>query len=132
MIPTATILTSQIEEISYPARTYKILIDEDRISGYTDEIDALMQTIYLILNTERYKFIIYSWDYGVELVDLIGKPMPYVISEAQRRIVEALMQDDRIEEVTDFTFEKNRNTLHITFKVRSIYGTIEVEKEVTV
>lgn len=132
MIPTATILNSQIEEISYPARTYKILIDDDRISGYTDEIDALMQTIYLILNTERYKFIIYSWDYGVELVDLIGKPMPYVISEAQRRIVEALMQDDRIEEVTDFTFEKNRNTLHITFKVRSIYGTIEAEKEVTV
>lgn len=132
MIPTATILTSQIEEISYPARTYKILINEDRISGYTDEIDALMQTIYLILNTERYKFIIYSWDYGVELVDLIGKPMPYVISETQRRIAEALMQDDRIEEVTDFTFEKNRNTLHITFKVRSIYGTIEVEKEVTV
>ena len=131
MIPTTQILTTPIEEVTYPTMTYKILIENDRISGYTDDLDAVIQAVYLILNTERYKFPIYSWDYGVEIVDLIGKPIPYVISEVERRIVEALMQDDRIEKVDNFRFEKDGRKLHVTFDVQTIYGTIEAEKEVT-
>lgn len=132
MIPTTEILTTPIEEVTYPTRTYKILIDNNRISGYTDDLDAVIQAIYLILNTERYRHIIYSWDYGVEFLDLFGKPMPYVISEVERRIVDALTQDDRIEEVNNFVFERDGKKLHVTFDVRTIYGTVEAEKEVEI
>ena len=130
MIPNLTVLTSPIEEVDIPTRTYKILLENDRISGYTDGLDAVIQAIYLILNTERYRHIIYSWDYGVELLDLFGKPMPYVMSEAERRISEALLQDDRIVEVKNFIFEPNGKKLHVTFDVVTKYGTVQVDKDI--
>lgn len=142
MIPNIDILMKEIVEVDYPTRTYKIevrfdpkkTLDEidDRINGYTDDIDAVKQAIYLILGTERYKFIIYSWDYGVELVDLFGKPMPYVMSELPRRITEALTQDNRITGCKDFEFEINKSKLHTTFTVISTVGNIPTELEVTV
>lgn len=135
MIPEVDILMEEIEEVNYPTNTYLIQAvneEENCISGYTDDLDAIKQAINLILQTERYEFLIYSWDYGVELVDLIGKPMPYIMSEIPRRIKEALTQDERIVDVTDFEFEKNRNKLHTTFKVVTEVGDISTELEVNV
>lgn len=104
----------------------------DRINGYVDGIDAIIQSIYLILSTERYQYIIYSWDYGIELLDLIGQPMPYVMAELPRRIKDALTQDDRIEDVTDFEFEVMDKKLHTTFVVVSNLGNITTDLEVTI
>ena len=142
MIPSVDVLMNEIVEVEYPTRTYKIeirvdpeqTIDEldNRINGYTDDLDAVKQAIYLILGTERYQFIIYSWDYGVELVDLFGQPMPYVMSELPRRITEALTQDNRINGCKDFEFEINKSKLHTTFTVMSTVGDIPTELEVNV
>jgi phage baseplate assembly protein W len=104
----------------------------NRISGYVNDLEAVQQAIYLILSTERYKHIIYSWDYGVELLDLIGKPMPYVMAELPRRITEALTQDNRIEDVVDFEFETKGKRLHVKFTVVSSIGNIPTELEVEV
>ena len=134
MIPSINVLSEEITETTYTGITYKIKFGEstDRIAGFTDDIDAVKQAIYLILNTERYQYIIYSWDYGVELLDLYGKPMPYVMSELPRRIKEALVQDDRIEDVVDFEFERNGKKLHVTFTVVTSFGSISTEMEVDV
>lgn len=104
----------------------------DRINGLVDGIEAVKQTIYCILSTERYQYLIYSWDYGVELIDLYGKPMSYVMSELPRRIEEALTTDDRIDSVTDFEFEQNGKKLHTTFTVVTNVGNLEYELEVEV
>lgn len=103
-----------------------------RINGFVDGLDAVTQAIQLILSTERYKHLIYSWDYGVELYDLVGKPMPYVMSELPRRITEALTQDNRITDVTDFEFERNGKKLHVTFTAVTNLGNIPTELEVEV
>lgn len=136
MIPTTEILTEEITETTYPSRTYQIVVttdsESDRISGYIEDLNSVKQAIYLILGSERYQHLIYSWDYGIELIDLYGKPMPYVMAELPRRITDALTQDDRIETVTDFEFEVNRNKLHTTFTVISTYGDISAELEVNV
>lgn len=132
MIPTVNILTEQITETEYANRTYRIDTANNVISGYIDDLEALKQSIYLILSTERYEHIIYSWDYGIELVDLYGKPMPYVMSELPRRITEALTKDNRIEKVTDFEFEKHGKTLRTTFTVVTKIGNISSELEVDV
>lgn len=113
-----------------PNHTYKLDINQGRIKGTTDGLDALRQAVYLILSVERYQYPIYSYDYGVELVDLIGQPKDYVMSEVKRRITEALTQDDRINSVDDWIFEDAKNSLIITFTVYSIYGEIEIKKEV--
>ena len=142
MIPSVNILTEEITETTYPSNTYKIVIKHnpyadstkavDRISGYVDDLESVKQAIQLILGTERYQFPIYSWDYGVELVDLFGKPIPYVMSELPRRVKDALIQDDRIEDVINFAFETNGNKLHTTFTVVTNIGNVETELEVTV
>lgn len=135
MIPNIEILTQKITETKYPNRTYKVVVldtQDDRINGYTDGLDAIKQAIYLILSTERYQHIIYSWDYGVELLDLIGKPMPYVIAELPRRIKEALTQDNRITDVVDFEFTPTHNKLHTTFTVVTNVGNISTELEVEI
>lgn len=153
MIPNLEILTEEITKVNYPGNTYRIVFGAtnkaitqnllslrmsteveatDRISGYVDGLAAIAQAVYLILSIERYEYIIYSWDYGIELVDLIGKPMPYVIAELPRRIKEALIQDNRIDDVKDFEFEKKGKRLYTKFTVVSNVGNISTELEVEV
>lgn len=115
-----------------PSYTYKLDIDKGRIRGMTDEADALLQAVYLILSVERYQYPIYSFNYGVELTDLIGQPKDFVMSEVKRRITEALTQDDRIESVDEWAFETTKKSVIVTFTVHTIFGDIETTKEVAV
>lgn len=131
---TDTGATAAVEADLQPNKTYKMLVDESRISGtLAKDIAAVEQAAYKILNTERYKHVIYSWNYGAELQDLFGKPMPWVLSEIPRRIREALVQDDRIRDVTDFnlTYDKKGNVLAL-FTIKSIYGDITAQKGVNI
>ncbi len=115
-----------------PSHTYKLDISKGRVKGTTEDADALLQAVYLILSVERYQYPIYSYDYGVEMADLIGQPKDYVMSEVKRRITEALTQDDRINSVDGWEFESTKKALVVTFTVHTIYGDIETTKEVDV
>ena len=135
MIPDIDLLLNDIEEYQYGNETFKINLSNEgvnSIDGLVSDLDAIKQTIYLILNTERYVYNIYSWDYGVELVDLIGQPFPFVTAILPTRIKEALTQDDRIEDVKDFNFTKKRNKLFVTFTVVTNIGDIDSNLEVVV
>lgn len=135
MMPRIPTMIHEVSRTIYPNRTYRIQFDEDefgKINGYVDGLDALRQTIHLILMTERFRFPIYSWDYGVELTNLIGQDMPYVIAELPRRIRDALIQDNRIDDVTDFEFEVHGRNLHVNFTVVSNIGNISTNMEVNV
>lgn len=126
MIPKHNIDISEIkEEVILPTRTYKISNDGKRIVGYTDGIEAMKQAVRLILNTERYENLIYSWDYGVELKNLYGEDTGYVISELKRRITEALTTDVRILDVTDFKFVKSGSDLSVNFVAHTEFGAFE-------
>ena len=74
----------------------------------------------------------YSWDYGIELEDLFGMHIDLVIAKLPNRIKEALTQDDRIIDVTDFEFKKDRNELTVNFVIDTNIGKIEAEKVVSV
>lgn len=127
MIPGVNHL-KEIEVISIPSLDYKMEIEGKRVTGMCDGAEAMKQAIFAILNTERYKYPVYSWNYGVELQDLIGMQVDYVMSELQRRITEALMQDDRIKEVDSFSFEKAENKIRVTFTVHTVFGDISGER----
>ena len=114
------------------SRTLKINHDNLTISGTIDEIEAVEQAVFLILTTERYFWLIFSWNYGVELHNLIGKDPEYCIPEIERRIREALLQDDRITAVENFQFEVDKKKVHTTFTVVSIYASFEVMKVVEI
>ena len=132
MIPsTNTILSTDLEVETQPSKNYKMYLEQNIINGFCDELEAMQQVIYKILNTERFQCIIYSWNYGIELLDLYGEPVTYVCPELQRRIEEALMQDDRITSVDSFEFDiSEKRTIKATFTVHTIYGDVESEKVV--
>ncbi len=122
-----------IQEFTEPtSRTYKLNIDRQTINGYTDEQEAMMQAIYLILNIERYDYLIYSWNYGIELKDLFGQPTFYVMAELERRITEALMVDSRITAVDNFEITREGKKVHAKFTVHTIFGDVEGEKVVMI
>ena len=125
-------LQSDFEFEDETSNTYKMNLNESTIAGYVDEREAMVQAIYLILNIERYEYLIYSWDYGIELTNLFGQPIPFVLPELKRRITEALMQDTRITGVDDFSFDTNKGKVHVSFTVNTIFGEIEAEKVVTI
>lgn len=115
-----------------PNKSYRMKIADEKILGNIDELDAIAQACYKILNTERYQYVIYSWNYGIELQDLFGKPIPYVYSELPRRIKEALTQDDRINSVEDFELSYDKGNVLAKFTVKTNLGNIEMEKVVNI
>ena len=125
-------LNIEFEEEAQPSRTYKIDFEKKRIVGYTDGRDAIEQFIVKVLATERYDYLIYSWNYGAEIAKLFGQPIPYVYSELKRLITEALTQDDRIESVDAFNFSHIKNKVHVTFTAHTIYGPADAEREVLI
>lgn len=90
--------------------------------------NAIKVWVYKALLTPRYNYSIYSWDYGSELLDLIGKAYTPSLTkeEAKRLIKEALEINPYILEVeiTDINFKDS--LLSATVKVKTIHGEIEV------
>jgi len=127
MIPT---YSEYAKKESYKSKTY--FISGNKISGFIDEIEAVKQAVLLILNTERYEHIIYSRNYGVELKGVFGKPMPLASSEVKRRIEEALLADDRILSIQNFSFRAKGDVLKTSFTVKSKFGEFDIEKAVAV
>jgi len=130
MLPTVDEDFDEIEEVEYQNKTYALRVDEDRIGGYLDGVEAVRQAVYHALNTERYVHSIYDFDYGIETRDLLGQDAGYVVPTLERRIVECLSEDERIEEINGFEAEVRKSKITFSFNVVSIYGDFEYEGEV--
>ena len=116
-----------------PTRTFKIDIDAGRVGGLCDETEAMKQAIYKILQTERFEYLIYSWNYGIELNAVVGKSFQVFASEIKRVIREALLADSRITDVTDFEVAQiDKRTASVKFTAETIFGEIPIESEVNV
>lgn len=119
-----------LQEQTFADRTYQL--SETKIEGFVDDLEALKQAIYKVMSTEQYEYPIYSFGYGIAWKELIGEERPYVRAEMRRMIEETLLQDDRILEVDGFKFDFSGDTCRCSFDVSSIYGEIEIEKEIQV
>jgi hypothetical protein len=84
--------------------------------------EAVSQAVVKILNTERFRYPIYSTDYGIETDDLFGMDCDYVCVELERRISEALLADNRIIRVSGFSFTTGKNVVYASFIVYTMFG----------
>ena len=134
MIPSISgFLDENFEIEEQPSLTYKMDLESASVRGVIDNQEAMKQTIFRILNTERYQHVIYPWYYGIETLDLYGEPITYVGPELERRITEALLTDTRISGVTDFEFDfDTQGMVQVLFTVNTIYGAIKSEKRVNI
>lgn len=131
MLPSNNAFT-EYEEYEEPTKTFYIDFESGRITKSIDGIDAIKQAIIMILATERYEYLIHTWDYGFETQDLIGEDIGYVYPELKRRIVEALTQDSRIDSVDTFEFDKKGKVVTVSFVVHSTLGDITEETVVMI
>lgn len=113
-----------------PTRTFLIDWSTKQIAGMDEGLEAMRQAVEILLNTERFRWQIYSSDFGVELEDLIGEEYDYVVSDMPRRIEEALSVDSRILSVDDFVFEQKEDRISCSFYVNTVYGALKEEVSV--
>lgn len=130
MIPqTAEYKFTQLAE--QPTRTYCVDFAKGRCVGFIDGIAAMKQAIFLILNTPRFRHLIFSWNYGHELSDIFGEDTELAKCEAKRLITEALTQDERIRSVEEFEFgTPEKGVLSVCFTVNTVFGELEQSMEV--
>jgi hypothetical protein len=133
MIPEQEIDLTNMEIENQPSLTYRLDFDRKRIGGKVDNEEAIMQLVMKILYTERYAYVIYSSQYGVELDRLIGQEYDFIISDLERTITEALLADDRILSITDFTTEQTAiDRMAVSFRVNSVVGATNISTEVQI
>ena len=90
--------------------------------------EAIKTWVYLALLTPNKQYPIYSWDYGTEVKELIGKNYTKALTkaEAQRLIEECLIINPYIVEVQVIDAIFKENTLTCDIKITTIYGDLEV------
>lgn len=97
-----------------------------RIRDNIDGLDAVKQAAYLCLLTEQGSSPIFGPQYGLKKMDLIGAERGLILGRLPRRIREALTRDDRITDVTDFTFAfPDKDSIVVDFRIHSIFGTVD-------
>ncbi|WP_042472775.1 DUF2634 domain-containing protein [Bacillus ndiopicus] len=119
----------EVEDASQlPTRTYQLDFVRGRCGGFVDGQKAMEQAIFKVLNTVRFKHLIYSDDYGFE--NMIGHDELYVRGDLGRRIQEALLQDERIISISDFRLEfVTKEDVLVDLVAHTIYGDVHLLKE---
>jgi phage baseplate assembly protein W len=110
-----------------------VVVETDRIEGFTNGIDAIKQAIYHILMTERYAYLIYDNNYGVELQQYIGKDLDYIEATIEQTLKEALTYDLRITDVKVNSIKQiDHDKVLINFTAYTIYGDLVLEVNINV
>lgn len=122
------ILTEEEEEVEY--KEYEIDFETGQLTGrIVTGIEAIRVWAYLALHTAKYRYEQYSWDYGCEIENLIGKAYTeeHAESEIQRMLEECLLLNEHITEVEllNFSIEEDKTTG--TINIISDYGEEEIE-----
>ena len=121
-----------MEKKTIPSLTWKINEERAEVRGTTDGLEAMRQAVGKILQTERYRYAVYDWNYGIELEGLYGMRVSYVIPELKKRIEDALLADDRVTAVTDFSFSQEKGSVTAAFVVHTIFGEMKAERTVDI
>jgi len=91
--------------------------------------DAIKIWTYKALSTERFRYLAYSWQYGIELRPFIGKVMSVQqrYSEIKRVIIECLMVNPYIKSLDSIDVVHKGDTVNISIKLTTIYGEVNVD-----
>ena len=119
-----------IEEERALNTDYEIDFNTGRLTGrIITGLAAVVQWTRLTLATERYFYTQYSWNYGSELQNLIGKnhSKDYIESEVKRILNEALLINEAITSIEDLKCYSSGEKLKISFGLETIYGRGDID-----
>lgn len=118
-----------LKEFQWDFETNNFIVDENGNFKVVEGKKALEVWIYKTLLTNRYEHEIYSWDYGTELIKLVGQKFTRGLteSEAFRFVKEALMINPYINDVINKGVSFIDDTVNIRIYVDSVYGEVEID-----
>lgn len=92
-------------------------------------LEALKIRIIKTLKTERYNHLGYSWNYGSELNQLIGKKINSnrLEMEVRELIEDALLMDPEILSVNIVKVRQEGRILHIQATINTKYGEVDID-----
>lgn len=111
-------------------REYGVNFETGELTGeIVEENEAIKVWIYFALHTPRYRYLIYSWDYGNELEDLVGQsyPQEFLNTEVQSLVEDCLFVNENITGLSDFEVECINDKLKISFTANTIYGEVDID-----
>ena len=95
-LPEVVGFDTDIVVASQPSKTWIIDRNTMQVSCMDKGLEAVRQAVEIALNVERYRWTIYSANYGSELDGLVGEDEAYIIAEIPRLIEGALSPDSRV------------------------------------
>ena len=123
-------VTVDDEEESYVLRDFEIDWHTMKLTGKIVEgIDAIEQWAQMALRSERYEWLIHSWDYGEEYTSLLGYSWSweYLNSEVERYLLECLCEHPYITGITDLSIVVENEKMHISFTLVTDLGEVEID-----
>lgn len=111
-------------------REYELDFKSGRLTGrIVSGVDAICVWAYLALKAQRYRWAIYSWNYGNEVYNLIGYSFTdeYLYSEVKRYMEECLFENEHITGIENLEVNHDKEILYIKFKLITDVGSKEVE-----
>lgn len=86
-------------------------------------LGAVKSWVFRTLQTQRYRFKIFTWNYGADMNAFVGK----ILTDKNKidlikEITDCLMQNKHIKRVYDFEFNTDDRIVTINFKVMTEYG----------
>lgn len=112
---------------------YGIDFDTGKLTGKkVSGKEAIKVWIWNCLHTERFRYAIYSWDYGAELDQYIGDALTeeFINTDCEAEITEALLINPYINGISNFSISFEKTKLSISFTVNTTFGDLEVETSV--
>lgn len=125
-------MVSQTKKKQTVPKEYEIDFKTGQTTGRIVEgKEAIKIWIWLALKIPRYRHYIYTWDYGNEFEDLIGRGYTgeYIEAEAQRMTEDCLLINENIKSITEFRADMADDTLTISFTANTVYGGIAFQDE---
>lgn len=121
-LPVAKEWAWDFERLEFKTKNGKMyLVEED---------EAVKIWLWKLFNVPRFQSLIYDWDYGHELEELIGQGFSesYLESEAERYVKEAIEYNlnDYVTGLDNFSIEHSRSKLKIKFIAITPYGEVEM------
>lgn len=113
-----------------PSLTYRLDIENGRIVGKVDNLEAVNQAILKAIITPRFKCLIYDNQYGSEIEEAIitkNATKNYMQSAIEGFVKDALLPDTRILSIYDFKISWKEDNACIFFKVDTIFGETEMQ-----
>lgn len=124
---------AQTADVITVPKEYGLDFKTGQLTGEIVEgIEAIKVWIWMCLRTQRFRYPLYSWDYGTDLEQYVGQTVTeeFLNADCEDEICEALQVNPYITGIEDFqaTFENGR--LSLSFTAVTKFGNTEVDYDV--